>query len=170
VIIRHLLIISTSPITRTQFRIKPFGIPVVPEEYSKQIRLSSSFFCSVILSQPNLPYPPRHSLPPSTLLMLHSPFPEFITRTLLNGTPHSLAALTVTSFASSLQKMRLLLPCLTCLLNSGEVKCELAALYTPPAAMTPKSIIGRRIWPEEIQTTTSVPGPFAPIPKVCLRL
>lgn len=124
----------------------------------------------MILSQSSIPFPPRQLCPPSALRNPHSPFLGFITSTLFKGTPHSLAALIATSFASSLQKIRLLFPCLTCLLNSEDVKAALAALYTPPAAMTPKSTIGRRIWPEEMQTTTSFPEPFAPMPKLCLKL
>lgn len=124
----------------------------------------------MILSHSNIPSPPRQFCSPSTLRNPHFPFSELITNTLFKETPHSLADLIATSFASSLQKMRLLLPCITCLLNSAAVKVALAELYTPPAATTPKSTIGRRILPEDMQTTTSFPGPLAPMPKVCLRL
>jgi len=68
--------------------------------------------------------------------MLHSGL-DLITTTLLRGTPQWVAALIATSRASSLQNMRLLEPCLICLDNSSAVKDVLAALNTPPAAMTP---------------------------------
>ena len=114
----------------------PFGTPVVPEEYSRQIRLSSNSFWSVIRCQSSFPLEGRQALLPSTALISHFGL-ELITRTLLNGTPHSFAVATATPLASSLQKIKLLEPCLTCLDNSGAVNDALAAEYTPPAAITP---------------------------------
>jgi hypothetical protein len=49
------------------------------------------------------------------------------TKTRLSGTPQDLAASIATYFASSLQNMRLLEPCLICLVNSGAVNDALAA-------------------------------------------
>jgi hypothetical protein len=73
-----------------------------------------------------LPFDGRAVLFPSTDRISHFGL-ELITKTLLSGTPHSFAVVTATSFASSLQKIKLLEPCLTCLDNSGAVNDALAA-------------------------------------------
>src|SRR4051794_9918462 len=95
-------------------RISPFGIPVVPLLYRRQIKLSSSTFGSVILSQSSIPLFGKTALPPSTTdFILHSGL-LLIINTLLRSTPQSLAALQATSFASSLQNIKFDDPCFIC--------------------------------------------------------
>src|ERR1700733_3673288 len=100
------------------------GMPVVPEEYNKQMALSSSSWGSVIRVQSNSCCD-MQLMPSRALVKLREC--ESRTRTWFSGTPHSLAAPIATSLVSSLQAIRLAPPCLTCRDNSGTVALVLAA-------------------------------------------
>lgn len=100
-----------------------------------QIVPSSSFFGSVILSQSKL-FEKSHVRVPSRLCSLTWGY-DSSTRMLPSGSPTSLAA-SVASFVRSLLQMRTFPgPSFSCLTRSFAIDADDAALYTPPAAMTP---------------------------------
>lgn len=86
------------------------------------------------------------------------------TSTLLISNPACSAAATATSLKSGLQTSTFAPPCSICLLSSATPNACDAEDTTPPAAMMPKNIHGARTCPVDMSTTTSLPGPLAPMP------